>query len=366
MPIAVQLPGYRPGQAAGIADVLGVINQMRTGGAQRDQLAAQTANTEQETKGKELANQQSKIQADIAKQQMELLNPAASQETIQDPSGAQVPNPVFNPRAKAMDDMNHSALAAKIAEVSGVAPAGTFDSILNASKNLHGIDFIKAAPDLSSAVELQKSKYSGGASQTRAKVMENNSLQSANSQYTSNFSPSEDAILSANRATGIIKRIKSGELKSTPTLGNDLSNALAQMYARGGSTTVSGTEHARAGIESMGGHAAEKYGFTFGDAVNTIAPKQLDQLEKDLLATKDEMRAGRKNAFDSWVLGMPAEHQSPLKNRFNSFSGSALGGKKESHGQSAPAGPKEPPGGHASVTQGGHTFNWNASTGKYE
>ena len=319
MPIAVQLPGYRQGQV-GLGDVLNLINNFQTGSAQRAELA-------EKTKGEQLANQQAQIQANAQQGQMKLLDPSASQESVDDGQGNQVPNPNYNPKAKAVDDMLHAGLNSKIAEVLGVVPQGTFDPVINASKQLHGLDLMRAMPDLTSAVELQKAKYSGGAAAARVKVQEENSQQASNSQYTQTFGPLEDTIGSANKALGIIKRIKStgvDNLKSTDTLKTELTNTLGQMYSRGGQITQANTEHARAGLESASGTAAGRLNYIFGGTDNTIASKQLDQLEKEIGATKDELGGVRKSAFYSWLQGMPEEHQTSLQKRFNSFSGSAL------------------------------------------
>lgn len=138
-------------------------------------------------------------------------------------------------------------------------------------------------------------------------------------QYNQTVKPLEDVMTSANRVRAIIDRIKSGELKSTPTLTTDLSMALAGMLNKGAAATVSGSENAGAAMQSLAGSAATKYGFVAGQPMNSVTPAQLDQLDKDVGALRGEYSAARKNVFGSWIQGMPQQFQPGLMNRFNTF-----------------------------------------------
>lgn len=140
---------------------------------------------------------------------------------------------------------------------------------------------------------------------------------SANNDYSREMKPFENTILAANRAHEIVERIKKGELKSTPTLSLDLSNALASMFNNGKAATVYGAEHSK--LSSLEGDAAARYGYTAGKAVNTLAPQQLDQLDKDILALRDEYSTAHKGVYDSWKEGIDPSLLPALDKRFSKF-----------------------------------------------
>lgn len=336
MAVAVQMPGYRPGTATGLADILNAASNIYTGSKQREALSTQTA-------GKEIENKSAQAAYDANKSYLTALSNPDSPETA-------------------------NTRTSSLAQVAAMKGAGLGDpkfldaigsSIQDPTKTPTGIAVQRLMSPLQQVLDLDKAKISGGAAATRAKVQEQNSQQASNSQYTQAFGPVDDTILSANKALGIIKRIKSMDpekrLTSTSTLKQELASNLAQMYARGGQMTMSGTEHARSGLESAQGSTQERLNYIFGGADDTIANQQLNQLEKELGATKEELGSGRKNFFNSWINGIPEEHQQSLKNRFNSFSSSAVHTKKE-----------KPEGGNADHAIGtvmdGYKFNggnWN-------
>lgn len=72
MSVTVQLPGYRPATIGGLADILGVVNGMRTGAAQREQLATAT-------EGQKLTNQQAQASANVQKQLGDFTSPLSQQ-----------------------------------------------------------------------------------------------------------------------------------------------------------------------------------------------------------------------------------------------------------------------------------------------
>ena len=149
---------------------------------------------------------------------------------------------------------------------------------------------------------MQKAALSQGGQKDRAAAIQQSNALRANAAYDSKFRPFDDTINKANQVLGIIQRIKDGDLKSTPTLATDLSNSLGAMFASG-RVTVAGSEHASAGIQSMEGKANSKYGWFSGQPMNTITGPQLNQLEKDVDASKQEYTRARSQTFESWKKG---------------------------------------------------------------
>lgn len=139
----------------------------------------------------------------------------------------------------------------------------------------------------------------------------------ANNDYTRIMAPYDNTIIASNRVKELISKIRQGGLKSTPTLGNDLSVALASMFNNGKAATVYGQEHNT--LDSMAASAAKRYGWVSGEPVNTITPAQLDQLDKDVQALADEYKSSRAGVYNSWKQGIDESLQPKLDQRFSTF-----------------------------------------------
>lgn len=177
MPIGVQLPGYRPGQAGGIAEVLGAINSMRTGSAQR-------ASLEQETQSKQLANAQT----------------AATMKYQQDLSD---PNSVASESARnnlVADATVHKELGKQIGlSAEALAP---FDQVINASKNgveqrpagqegpgvmrpMSGLEAIRAndSPLFKGIESLREAQLKNAGQMTRAGALADSDVRGTSDEY---------------------------------------------------------------------------------------------------------------------------------------------------------------------------------------
>lgn len=169
--------------------------------------------------------------------------------------------------------------------------------------------------------EAQKEMMQAKGQTARAGAIKESNALRANAAYDQKFRPFDDTINKANQVLGIIQRIKDGDLKSTPTLATDLSNSLGAMFASG-RVTVSGSEHASAGIQSLEGSANSRYGWISGKPMNSITKPQLDQLQKDVQASKDEYNRARSQTFNSWSRGPGVSNSDiapQLKDRFDAF-----------------------------------------------
>lgn len=204
---------------------------------------------------------------------------------------------------------------------------------------------------------------------------------SANNQYSQQIGKTENAIYSADRATGLIDKMDSGELKSTKTIAADLNSATASLLAQGRPSTVYGQQATHA--DDLYERTANAIQFLTANPQDTQAPAKLDQLKKDIHALRDFYSDQHSQQYESFREGMPDQFKPSLDKRYNKFRASHnLGASADDAapqtGQSSPSGslpgtskgadtsyPEIGPHG-MSVMQNNHTYNWNSKTGQYE
>lgn len=151
----------------------------------------------------------------------------------------------------------------------------------------------------------------------RNKFSERRNDRADNQAYSKELSPYENTIMSANRAQEIISKIKSGELKSTPTLRNDLNAALGSMFNNGKGATVYGMSHSDQ--SSLEGRINAGLGYVTGTAQDTIPESMLDQLDKDVSSLKGAFLEGHRQKYESFREGLSPDAVEKLNNRFNKF-----------------------------------------------
>ncbi len=174
-----------------------------------------------------------------------------------------------------------------------------------------------------------------------------------NKDYTRTMAPYENTIQAANRAQEIISKIKSGDLKSTPTLRNDLNAAVGSMFNNGKGATVYSMSHSDQ--DSLYGRMKTGLGYVTGTAQDTLPLEQLDQLDKDIGSLKSSYADAHNVQYQSYREGLSPALQTALDNRFNKFrkearvdgspqtQGSGLPGMASSMASDAPQGTPQNP-----------------------
>jgi hypothetical protein len=184
-------------------------------------------------------------------------------------------------------------------------------------------NFNEMNPQVKLAIEREKGK----AAATRLNIMdsartEKNEI-AVNKDYQKNLGPYESTIQAANRAQHIIEQIRNGELKSTPTLRNDLNAAVGSMFNNGKGATVYSMSHSDQ--DSLFANIKQKVGYLSGQAVDTLPEGQLEQLNKDIDSLKSSYLDAHDVAYQSWREGVPDRVREKLDSRFNKFREMASG-----------------------------------------
>lgn len=149
-----------------------------------------------------------------------------------------------------------------------------------------------------------------GTRDTRTQMM-------GNQQYTQNMKASEQALLSANKASSLIDGIASGTLKSTKQLSSDLSANLASLISGGRPATVFGMQHQD--FDSAYKRVQNAYAMFSGETPNTMTKAQLQQLSADVKALQHEYGLQHEAAFKSFQANMPSHLQPGLQKRYETF-----------------------------------------------
>lgn len=331
MPVSVQLPGFQQREApiTGLAQVAGVVSNAYHNYQENKLVNAQQAN-------EELKNQAAQLQIGQNQQLQQKLADPTSIETKTTKSLANTYAQGLAGTGLFNSKEGQSALKGLVDNVNDPNTSGL---------QIHQLfETSPLAKSISGLGEAQaKANGMAAGAQSRAQAFNVKNELQANQQYSSYFQPMDQTIQAANRVQHIIDRIKNGDLKSTPTLTTDLSNALGSMFNSGKAATVSGSEHAVAGLTSAEGDFASKYGYAAGSPMNTVAGPQLDQLGKDVGTLRDSYVAARQDAFDSWKQGIPTEFQGKLQKRFDSLSKTSAAPGRAAGAQAPAPSKKGPP-----------------------
>lgn len=345
---SINMPGPRANVIGGLADILNTYNTLKTGSAQRGLI-------EQEKNQKDIAAQQGAQELTQKQNQLKTLSDPTSvasqginafgkadlsfvlQRLGADPTQGPVSNflqrldePAYI-EAPAQKDQNGNIIQGagqKVPNPNAVSGLET-QQFLNSAE-------VKQAHDL--VGNIAKAEAMGQAAKIRVGPQNVRNESDANKQYKSEIVPFENAITSSNRVLGIIDKIKSGELMSTPTLATDLGAAMGQAFNNGKAATVYQQSHANIGTAE--GNFNSKYGYILSKPVNTIPQPILDQMQKDFVALRDEYSEARSNNYNSFKEGLDPSLRGNLDRRFGSFSNSTLSrkfGNEKPSGNTAPA-----------------------------
>lgn len=159
----------------------------------------------------------------------------------------------------------------------------------------------------------------------------------ANDKYSKELGSAEKQIYNANRILSLTEKIKSAlsnpndpdAVKATQQLRADLSGALASMVNGGKPATVYGMSHQD--FDSLYGRAQTLMSKLTGDPQGTMTPEQIQQLENDVKAMREEYGLSHEIAFNAFQEGLPNAVRGPLEKRFKKFRSEALsqgGGEK--------------------------------------
>lgn len=158
----------------------------------------------------------------------------------------------------------------------------------------------------------------------------------ANKDYSKELGSAEAQIKNANRILALTNKIKAAlsnpndpeAVKATRQLRSDLSGALASMVNGGKPATVYGMSHQD--FDSYYGKVQD-FLSKFGDPKGTMTPEQIQQLENDVKAMREEYGLSHEISFKAFQEGLPTSVRGPLQKRFDKFRGEALtqgGGEK--------------------------------------
>lgn len=153
-----------------------------------------------------------------------------------------------------------------------------------------------------------------------------------NQQYNQVMKPTEDALLSANKAGSLVTGISNGTLKSTKQLSSDLSANLASLISGGRPATVFGMSHQD--FDSAYKRVQNAYAMFSGETPNTMTQPQLKQVALDIKALQNEYGKQHEAKFNSFSSNMPSQLQDGLQKRFHTFRQGA-GIEQESQQQGA-------------------------------
>lgn len=299
---SVSLPGYNHVQpGVGLAEALKAGSDIASGFSNR-------AKTEAETEGANIANKQAQ------------LNQQAQQSLMQqnsDPDSA---------LSMAKKDTLNARIG--VAEQTGLVPPKGLDALKARIPGMRGIDIDMldqgGLKDILTTLPSDQIKGINATKAANIKVAPQNvkNQNAANDLVDGKLAPFENSVQSANSVLEIIKRIQNGELKSTPTLAQDLATKMASTFNNGKAATVSGTEGSK--LSSLAGDTAQRWGYIDGKAVNTITPDQLNQMAKDFGALKDNAADGYNSFYSSYRLGMDPSVLPGIDKRVNSFTNSNI------------------------------------------
>lgn len=142
-------------------------------------------------------------------------------------------------------------------------------------------------------------------------------LPQANRAYQKEVVPLQELILTADKTNAIIDDIRSGKVTSNPNIKADIEDNLSKLSSGKGQTTVSGS--ARHEIDSLYGKIQRGLNNISGEANDTVAPKQLDELSRDVKAFQDLISKQHEVAFNSFIAKQPNGVQAKMTEGYNRF-----------------------------------------------
>lgn len=136
-------------------------------------------------------------------------------------------------------------------------------------------------------------------------------------RYGKQQKQNEGTLAAATRASHIMDEIKSGGLKSTPTLMTDLNGTLASMFAGGAKPTVYGMSHQEQ--QSLYNRMQKAMAYVTSDSLDTMPEAQLDQLHKDINALQQSYQIQHERTFKQFQASAPDNAKPLIEENYKTF-----------------------------------------------